>query len=444
MSLRRYPEYKESGEAWLRDIPAHWHAARLKTLLKETDERAGNLKAELLGLSKSLGVVRRSELEQGAAASDDYSKYKLVHPGQLVMNKMQAWNGVFGLSRHFGMVSPDYATFRFLRPETSEYLSLMFRTDVLAGVFFTRCRGMGTAFLRINTGDFLDIKVPMPPLAELRGITAFLEREIAKIDALIAEQGKLLTLLAEKSQATVSRAVTGGFDALVHIKDSGVAWTGRVPKHWEIAPLKRFWSVTDCKHLTAEFVDEGIPLASIREVQSKHVSLKSAKQTTEHFYQQLIEGDRKPTPGDLIFSRNATIGEVAQVTEEHPAFAMGQDVCLLRKKSKDYSSDYLQAVIRSSIVVEQLKNIMIGSTFKRVNVEEIRGLSVPMPPPAEQSNIAKFIDSETTKLDALKSEAERAIVLLKERRNALITAAVTGQIDVYGAVPQQAEEVLAA
>lgn len=437
MSLPRFPAYRDSGVEWLTQLPVHWQMPRLKTLLRETDERVGDREAELLGLSKSLGVVSRAQLEQGAAESNDYGKYKLVYSGQLVMNKMQAWNGVFGLSRHFGKVSPDYATFEFLEPGYNQYLSLMFSTDIMAGVFFTRCRGMGTAFLRINTGDFLDIKVPLPPISEAQSIVAFLLRETKKIDALVAEHEKLLALLAEKRQATISHAVTRGLDPGAPMKDSGVAWLGEVPGHWVVAPLKRHWAVIDCKHVTAEFVDEGVPLASIREVQGKYVSLENAKQTTDYFYEQLIEGDRKPVPQDLIFSRNATVGEVAQVTEHHPNFAMGQDVCLLRKMGDRYSSDYLQAVIRSGVVVEQLKNIMVGSTFKRVNVEEIRSLIVPMPPESEQLEIAKFIDSEATKLDKLKSEAERTIDLLKERRSALIAAAVTGKIDVRSAVNEE-------
>jgi type I restriction enzyme S subunit len=274
--------------------------------------------------------------------------------------------------------------------------------------------------------------VPLPHLSEQQVIAAFLDRETAKIDALIAEQEKLIALLAEKRQATIAHAVTRGLEPDVPMKDSGAPCIGEVPAHWEVAPLKRFWSVTDCKHLTAEFVDDGYPLASIREVQSRYVALEEAKRTTEHFYAQLIEGDRKPMPGDLIFSRNATVGEVSQVTEEHPAFAMGQDVCLLRRLDASASPDYLQDVIRSGVVVEQLKNIMVGSTFKRVNVEEIRCLAVPMPPTGEQRRIAEFLKAERMRFEAIEQHAGRSISLLRERRSALITAAVTGQIDVRG------------
>ena len=208
-------------------------------------------------------------------------------------------------------------------------------------------------------------------------------------------------------------------------KDSGVEWLGVVPAHWEIAPLKRSWTVTDCKHITAEFIPDGIPLVSIREVQHRFVQLDNAKRTTDWFYEQLIEGGRRPQAHDLIFSRNATVGEVAQVAAWHPPFALGQDVCLLRRISPASSSDYMQYVLKSRIVIDQLELTMIGSTFKRINVEEIRGLVVTAPPPAEQEGIAAFLDRETAKIDTLIAEQQRLIELLTEKRQAVIAHAVT-------------------
>ena len=198
---------------------------------------------------------------------------------------------------------------------------------------------------------------------------------------------------------------------------------GVIPQDWQVDNLERFWVVTDCKHITAEFVSNGIPVASIREVQSYFVELKNAKQTTELYYLELIEGGRKPQPGDLIFSRNATVGEVAQVCEWHPPFAMDQDVCLLRKKDPNFSSDYLQAVIRSPIVIEQLANLMVGSTFKRVNVEQIRNLTVPMPLPEEQRVIAQSLSD----VDALITECDRLITKKRHIKQGTMQQLLTGK-----------------
>jgi type I restriction enzyme, S subunit len=198
---------------------------------------------------------------------------------------------------------------------------------------------------------------------------------------------------------------------------------GVIPEDWVAGNLGLFWGVTDCKHVTASFVPNGIPLASIKEVQSRFIDLANAKQTTEQYYSQLIEGGRKPLPGDLIISRNATVGETSQVAEWHPRFAMGQDVCLLRKKSSEHSTDYLQSVFQSPIIANQLGNLMVGSTFKRVNVEQIRNFVVPMPLPDEQRAIATALSD----VDALLAAQDKLIAKKRDIKQAAMQLLLTGK-----------------
>lgn len=187
----------------------------------------------------------------------------------------------------------------------------------VASAFTARAQGI-TRF-GLTVGAMGDVPIPVPPTNEQRGIADFLDRETAKIDALIAAQERLIALLDEKRQATITHAVTKGLDPTAPMKESGIEWLGEVPEHWEITSLKRFWSVIDCKHVTAEFVDEGIYLASIREVQGRFIDLSAAKKTTELFYELLIEDGRRPQSGDLIFSRNATVARLrrSQIGTRH-------------------------------------------------------------------------------------------------------------------------------
>jgi type I restriction enzyme, S subunit len=176
---------------------------------------------------------------------------------------------------------------------------------------------------------------------------------------------------------------------------------GIIPEDWAVNSLVHYWNVTDCKHVTAQFVTNGYPIASIRETQSRFIDLADAKQTTHQFYRLLTEGVRKPRGGDLILSRNATVGEVAQVAEWHPPFAMGQDVCLLRKRSLEFSTEFLQEIFRSPTIASQLSGLMVGSTFKRANVQQIKSLIVPMPPPAEQKAIAEALSDADVLIESL-------------------------------------------
>jgi len=203
---------------------------------------------------------------------------------------------------------------------------------------------------------------------------------------------------------------------------------GVIPEGWDADHLHWFWCVTDCKHVTAQFVAQGFPVASIREVQSRFVDLTNAKQTNAYFYNLLIEGGRKPRPGDLILSRNATVGEVAQVADWHPAFAMGQDVCLLRKKLEEYSAGFLQAVFQSPVILKQLSDLMVGSTFKRVNVQQIRNFAVPMPPAPEQRAIATALSD----VDALLGGLDRLIAKKRDLKQAAMQQILTGQTRLPG------------
>ncbi|MFZ2987532.1 restriction endonuclease subunit S [Ideonella sp.] len=434
MSLPKYGDYKDSGVEWLGHTPSHWEVCKFRHAFTESTEK---IDSEVVGLMLSVSGYRGIEVkeyddENRRRLDDEVIGYRIVRSGQLVVNTMWLNYAGLGVSEHEGHVSPAYRSYWIKPGFERRFVHHMMRCDSFVRGYAKFLTGVRPNSLQMSRDDLMAFQVLKPPSKEQAAIAAFLDRETTKIDALIAEQEKLIDLLAEKRQATITNAVTKGLDPNAPRNDSGVAWLGEVPAHWEVAPLKRHWSVTDCKHITAEFVPDGFPLASIREVQCKYVLLEEAKRTTQSFYEQLIEGGRRPLPGDLIFSRNATVGEVAQVSEGLPPFAMGQDVCLLRKLSNQASSDFMQSVIRSSVVVEQLKNIMVGSTFKRVNVEEIRSLQVPVPPPDEQARIAEFINDECKRQDALGDEVGRTIGLLKEHRCALITAAVTGQIDVRG------------
>jgi type I restriction enzyme S subunit len=248
------------------------------------------------------------------------------------------------------------------------------------------------------------------------------------LDALVAEKERLLLLLAEKRRALITRAVSRGLNPHVPLRDSGIPWLGEIPAHWHAVQLRRVAMIIDCKHRTVPFVADGIPLASIREVQSWEVDLSSAKMTTEDEYLLMVEGDRDPRPGDVIVSRNATVGAAALVPRG-ARFCMGQDVSLVRPRI-GLEPAFLNWLFRGDCVVNQVVSASIGSTFFRINVEQIKELVIPLPQPREQRAIVTHIAAVTRKLEAVRAATERTVGLLKERRATLVAAAVTGQIDL--------------
>ncbi|MCJ8158652.1 restriction endonuclease subunit S [Sphingomonas sp. LaA6.9] len=430
MSFPAYPSYQDSGVEWLGFVPSDWRVVRLKTMLEEVDERVGAQDVELLGLSKSAGVVKRSELSQGAAESSDYGKYKLVKPGQLVMNKMQAWNGVFAISSHHGMVSPDYSVFTFLQPKYGPLLCAALRTDLAAGELFTRCRGMGTAFLRLNTGDLLDVRVAIPPDEDVPGIATFLDRETAKIDALVDEQRRLIELLKEKRQAVISHAVTKGLDPTVPMKDSGVEWLGDVPAHWDIWSLKHLCShVVDCLHTTPTYDGELIyPAIRTADVERGRLLLDQARLVSREIYEERIQRLR-PLAGDVLYSREGERFGLAALVPEGVELCLGQRMMMFRC-APSAAPTYLMWTLNSDAVYQQVLSDLGGATSPHINISDIINFKIPVAPLEEQHQIATVISGQVERFDALLKEANRAIGYLQEHRAALISASVTGKIDV--------------
>jgi type I restriction enzyme, S subunit len=288
----------------------------------------------------------------------------------------------------------------------------------------------GTTFREISGGNLKTLRFPFPPLDEQEAIVRFLDWANGRLERVIRGKRKVIALLTEQKQAIIHRAVTRGLDPSVPLKPSGIPWLGDIPEAWDLTALNRYWRVTDCKHLTVPFVDGGIPLASVREVQSFTLNLSGSNATTAEWYQLLIQGDRKPELGDLIYSRNASVGACA-IVETSEQFAMGQDVCLIRSDSQD--NLYLNYVLHSPMMERQLEMLLVGSTFKRINVSDIKRLLIPVPPMSEQVQIACMLRTESVAFAASITRVREEIRLLNEYRTRLIADVVTGKLDVRAA-----------
>ena len=198
--------------------------------------------------------------------------------------------------------------------------------------------------------------------------------------------------------------------------------------------------MVDCKHLTVPFVIEGVPLASVREVQSFELDLATSKRTTPEWCTHLISGRRVPKRGDLVYCRNVSVGACAFVNSDEQ-FAMGQDVCLIRSEAEN--GRFLNYFMHSSAMQQQLSLVLIGSTFNRINVSEIKSLLIAVPPRDEQDAIASDLDSKVASFENPIGVARDEISLLREYRTRLIADVVTGKLDVRAAaarLPDEADE----
>jgi type I restriction enzyme S subunit len=428
-------------DTWFGDVPGRWAVLPGRAVFNEIDDR-GHPAEQLLSVTIARGVVEQSALLASGSKKDssneDKSAYKLVQPGDVAYNKMRAWQGAVGLSSYRGIVSPAYVVMRPRIDCSPRYFHYLLRIPAFATEAERWSYGISSDQWSLRPEHFRMIRFPVPPLGEQESIVRFLDDAERRIRRAIHAKQKLIALLTEQKQAVIHRAVTRGLDPTVRLKPSRVGWLDEVPEHWEVMPLRRRWTVTDCKHLTVPFVDEGIPLASVREVQSFELSLATAKETTSEWYELLIDGGRQPRRGDLIYCRNVSVGAAAVVATDEP-FAMGQDVCLIR--SRDQNQRYLNYFLRSLAMKHQLASLLIGSTFDRINVADIKGLIIAVPPRPEQDAIATRLDDELRTTDLAVGAAEREITLLREYRTRLIADVVTGKLDVRDAAARLPDRV---
>lgn len=400
-----------SAVDWLPALKPGWELRPLWSLfqrIKDTDHPD----EQMLSVFRDYGVVAKDSRDNLNKTAENRSIYQLVHPGWLVTNRMKAWQGSVGISSLRGIVSGHYICFAPRHSEDARYLNWLFRSPPYAHAYSLLSRGVRIGQVEIDNDDYRVLPVLLPSLDEQCAIADYLDRETHRIDTLIEEQQRLIEMLLERRSGVISHAV---FDA-----------------ETERVPLRRVVDVIDCAHVTAELVDDDrFPVASIRECQGRTVDLSSCNHTTQEFFNHLRAGGRAPRAGDLLFIRNVSVGLVATVAAGTPEFAVGQETVLLRRKSH-VDPYFLQFALSGAEARHAIEGAMIGSTFRRINVRAIRGLPVALPPLARQRQIVAYLNEQVNKIDALISEAENFIELSRERRSALITAAVTGQIDVRG------------
>ena len=439
MTLPRYLRYKPTGPAWLGDVPEHWEVKPLWTLYRRI-KRIGHAGEELLSVYRDHGVVpKASRDDNNNKASEDLAAYQLVEPGDLVLNKMKAWQGSVAVSAHRGIVSPAYFVYKSLHTEDSRYLHYLMRSARYITGYLSLSKG-----IRVNQWDLEPeyhsrMPVLLPPRAEQEAISAFLDRETAKIDSLIVEQEKLIALLAEKRQAAISHAVTKGLDPKVPMKDSGIAWLGHIPAHWEMKRVKDCGcEVVDCKNRTPEPHDDGdYFVVRTSCVKDGRFDPEPGYKTNEaNFIEWTAKG--RPQAGDVLFTREAPTGE-ACLAPEGLDFCLGQRMMYIRPPKHVLLSEFLLFSIYGGLARERISEKSKGSTVGHLRVGEVGELPLLLPPLDEQRALVDFVGTELSRLESLAAEAERAIALMKERRGALITAAVTGQVDVrneiFGAMP---------
>jgi type I restriction enzyme S subunit len=444
MSLPRYVNYKESQVEWLGQVPEHWDICKFRHAFTESPEK---IESEIIGVMLSVSGYRGIEIKEydddnRRRLDEDLVGYRIVRPGQLVVNTMWLNYAGLGVSDYEGHVSPAYRSYWIAPSFNKRYVHHMMRCDSFVRGYTKFLTGIRPNSLQMSRDDLMAFMLLKPPVKEQAAIATFLDRETGKIDALIFEQEKLLALLAEKRQATISHAVTKGLNPYVPMKDSGMAWLGAVPENWEVLVFRR----------KIERLEQGWSPNAAAEPCSVDgcgvlkISAIKAGRFVEQENKELLPGTELDTsicirPGDLLITRANTpelVGDCCVVPASANNQLMLSDLIYRIRLKSDCNPIFISYFLRSDFGRTQVKSDARGSsmTMAKISQGHILAWTIPLPSVDEQANIVAFLESEERQLDALKTESERTIALLKERRSAIITAAVTGKIDVSGVVTE--------
>lgn len=394
-----------------------WVRTRAKALMIEIDERSENGEEELLGLSATKGVLKKSDFTKRSAEADSYKGYKIVSPGDLISNKMQAWNGVFGISPEHGITSPDYALYRFQEGCVPKFIEYLVRTPLYAADFQSRSNGIGSGFMRLNPSDFLDTKFWLPCVDDQLAIVNYLDYETKRVDSLIEQKRRFVGLLKERRSALITKAVTRGINSEVPSRDVPAAWFNKMPVDWSLTPLKFL-----CRKISGGAVTE-----------DPKIALENIEGWTGRFIETEGVFDAPGIPckaDDILFGKlRPYLAKVFRCTTEMNAVG---DLWVLRP-SHECDATFLWYMLTCPQFIFAVDATTTGAKMPRAEWQKIGRFKMPTPQIEEQRRIANYLASATERLDTLLAKTERSVELLREHRTALITAAVTGKIDVRNA-----------
>lgn len=443
-----YPRYKESGVEWLGNIPAHWHVQRLKrgasVFPSNVDKKTydDGLPVRLCNYTDvyyNERITDELDFMTATASAEQVIKFTLRAGDTLITKDSETADDIAVAAYvpadlpgvvcgyHLSVVRPTHDV-------DGAFVKRLFDSVYVKSSVEVRANGL----TRVGLGQYAldNLELPFPPLREQRLISAFLDRETAKIDALVAEQRRLMEVLKEKRQAVISHAVTKGLNPDAPMKPSGIEWLGDVPKHWHSAPLKHLCSlIKDGTHLPPERVDHGVPLLSVRNIISGHFSRREDdSMISEKSYLDLCRSF-VPLEGDVLLAIvGATLGKTAVVQGEMEQFHIQRSLAVFRSRADRLKLKFLHMIFQSKPFQSMLWQLVGYSAQPGIYLGTLENVRVAVPPLAEQERAIASVTRDTSELNTLETEAVRAIELLQERRTALISAVVTGQIDVRGLV----------
>ena len=424
MPQTRHYEMKDSGVEWIGKMPSHWEMSKMKRVLRNASIK-GHPEAQVLSLYREYGVIPKdSRNDNHNVTSEDTASYKYVEAGDLVINKMKAWQGSLGLSQYEGIVSPAYYVCKVNSMGiVPRYLHHLIRSKTYAQEFERLSTGMRIGQWDLGIDDFLRVPLLLPPFSEQTAIAAYLDEKCATIDAIIAEAKSSIEEYKSWKASVIFETVTKGLNPNAEMKDSGVEWIGKMPKAWQYTPLKYLASCND--EVLTETTPEDYTFDYI-DIGSVHTGNGIGICERMQFKDAPSRARRIVRDGDIIVSTVRTyLKAIAQVGNYDVPHIASTGFAVIRTKNANAS--FLRYALLSDNFVSQVEADSVGISYPAINASQIMAFKIPVPSIAEQVAIASYLDARCAAIDGIIAEKEALISDLETYKKSLIFEVVTGK-----------------
>lgn len=427
--LQPYPKYNPVAYDYVKSLPHGWQLLPNIALFEERKEK-GTLNEQLLSISSYKGIIKSSDYEDRKdRSSEDKSEYLLVHEGDLAYNTMLMWSGAVGFSKYRGLVSPSYTVLKTKIELNPKYFHYLFRTELYKNYSKRFSYGIVDSRLRLYYTHFKRMYSIVPPLSIQNAIVDYLDEKCEEIDRFIKNKERLIELIEEQKRCIINKAITKGLDDEPELVDTGINWLGEIPVGWELKKLKYITSlIIDGAHETPTYVSEGMPFLRVTDVNEDNINWEEVRYVPTEEYKQLTKYN-KPRIGDVLLSKNGTIGKVIEVTWDKP-FCFFVSLCLIRF-TKKMLPKYFSYFFKSDIVTDQLNEGSKTTSVTNLHLEKIKELRIAYPIIEEQQRICNFLDRECNVYDGLIKKAQNEIMSAQEFREALVIKLTTGNLSPF-------------
>lgn len=430
--FKPYSAYKDAGIEWLGRIPMHWDVARADAFLRYDKHHVEplNIRSELV-FHYSIPSVQETGDGTFEPPSDIDSAKLQILGDRLLVSKLNPRKGVVLIASAKGVptiCSTEFVPFE-VRGCELRWAMYMFLAEPTRQRLSAAVRSATRSHQRAKIADIVKMWHAVPTTSEQCSIAKFLDRETAKIDELIARKRRVIELLEEKRAVLVTDAVTKGIDSNVRTKDSGLGWLGKIPAHWDVKKLKHMCNrvfVGIAEAATFAYVDDGVPILRSTDVRANRIRTDEVRRIDRDFANRL--SSKRLEVGDIVTVRTGNAGVSAIVPAEYDG---GQCFTLVvSRPAAECDARYLCYWLNAATGQHQFAIEGMGTAQVNISVPIVQNTIVCVPPEKEQKIIADWIEKELAYWDALIKKIGDAIECLGELRTALVSAAVTGKIDV--------------